>query len=887
MATSSHPSGDGRTGPLKDTRTQLFVGNLPYRVRWQDLKDLFRRAGTVLRADVSLGPDNRSRGYGTVLLATAEDAGRAIDIFNGYSWQTRILEVRPDRLPPDFDTNIAPGYPSGSGTGPVAVSVRASSSSTPFPDDLEYSSLLDHYHNFPNVSGPPCRNLFVGNLPFHCQWQDLKDLFRQAGTIIRADVALGQDGRSRGFGTVVFATEQDAERAVQLFNGYEYNGRPLKVNYDKYMQILQPNALLPNITGTSLGSIKSPASPTPSLSSNVPDSRIPILSHARQVSSHNQPGQPGKPSLPFAHHLDLASTFKTSSPFERWGSHQAIAIQHADEQDRVREPEEREWEVRRYFRQLDLESRPPSTLPISLHPPPTTSRSASVSSTKPPSLATTTSSRSTISSSTSNTSENSEPCSSDRPRLSSSSRSVASTSLSKSPSLHSTRSRNNQHLSSHHPSPHPHHPGPIALPPPPPVTAFPLGHGSHTLSPHGMMHVSLSPLHHPLGSPSSPPYNSHHHHQHQHQPSQVPVTPHGLPPITPSMPSFNFLPPLTTMTNTNNLSMSQVQPASSIQMTMPMTPMRPSRPHSQSDEQRRHAFSLASINGYPFAQTPPATGNGNNVSGTHPNGYGQGMTAFSPSTMSPGAFWGRPGTSAVNPMINPAVGAPVHMHHGGSPTVHPGHMHSPGHHGYIYSPGHGDMFYGDGVGQGMREPAGYFDPGYFPPMGYTTGSTGTSTTFIENEILKPKDRRESDDGVEKPYQEEVVEEEGKEEDSPLDGEEEKLWMSLGATWGVKSGASDEDTRGWEGRERRAMDGVGLAQKPDAMVTRTHSMLSKTSAGSRMLPIHRSDSAPTANHSHAAEDRGEDPQLRVDDAGSTDSEGQSAELKPGAHSISVS
>ena len=35
--------------PPRDTRTQLFVGNLPYRVRWQDLKDLFRRAGTVLR----------------------------------------------------------------------------------------------------------------------------------------------------------------------------------------------------------------------------------------------------------------------------------------------------------------------------------------------------------------------------------------------------------------------------------------------------------------------------------------------------------------------------------------------------------------------------------------------------------------------------------------------------------------------------------------------------------------------------------------------------------------------------------------------------------------------------------------------------------------------
>ena len=59
-------------------------------------------------------------------------------------------------------------------------------------------------------------------LPFHIQWQDLKDLFRQAGSILRADVALGPDNRSRGFGSVVFATDVDAERAVQMFNGLVY-----------------------------------------------------------------------------------------------------------------------------------------------------------------------------------------------------------------------------------------------------------------------------------------------------------------------------------------------------------------------------------------------------------------------------------------------------------------------------------------------------------------------------------------------------------------------------------------------------------------------------------------------------------------------------------------
>lgn len=65
---------------------------------------------------------------------------------------------------------------------------------------------------------PPDTRLL--QLPFHCQWQDLKDLFRgSGGTILRADVALGPDGRSRGFGTVVFANDYDAENALRMFDG--------------------------------------------------------------------------------------------------------------------------------------------------------------------------------------------------------------------------------------------------------------------------------------------------------------------------------------------------------------------------------------------------------------------------------------------------------------------------------------------------------------------------------------------------------------------------------------------------------------------------------------------------------------------------------------------
>lgn len=89
------------------------------------------------------------------------------------------------------------------------------------------------------------RQLFVGNIPFNCQWQDLKDLFRAAGQIQRADVSLGPDGRSRGFGRVVFATPEDAMNAMQMFNGYEFQGRPLKVHFDKFAPGGSPFSHLP------------------------------------------------------------------------------------------------------------------------------------------------------------------------------------------------------------------------------------------------------------------------------------------------------------------------------------------------------------------------------------------------------------------------------------------------------------------------------------------------------------------------------------------------------------------------------------------------------------------------------------------------------------------
>ena len=61
-----------------------------------------------------------------------------------------------------------------------------------------------------------CAQIVVHGLPWSVEWQDLKDLAKQHGDVVKADVVKRSDGKSRGFGTVVFKTAEDAQQAIQV-----------------------------------------------------------------------------------------------------------------------------------------------------------------------------------------------------------------------------------------------------------------------------------------------------------------------------------------------------------------------------------------------------------------------------------------------------------------------------------------------------------------------------------------------------------------------------------------------------------------------------------------------------------------------------------------------
>lgn len=75
------------------------------------------------------------------------------------------------------------------------------------------------------------KRLFVGSLPYSTTAAQLEEFFGQAGQVESANVITDRmSGRSKGFGFVEMATDEDAQKAISELNGKEMEGRTIVVN---------------------------------------------------------------------------------------------------------------------------------------------------------------------------------------------------------------------------------------------------------------------------------------------------------------------------------------------------------------------------------------------------------------------------------------------------------------------------------------------------------------------------------------------------------------------------------------------------------------------------------------------------------------------------------
>ena len=277
--------------------TRVYVGNLKYEVSWQDLKDHMRQAGTVLNADVLTNASGRSKGCGFVEFSSASEAEKAIATMNDTELKGRLIFVREDRghagtststevtnrerqprdqrttregaqhMRPNFTVYVGNlswdvtwqdlkdhmrclgGFvehakvltdPSGRSRGCGLVTFSSFEDMTIAIDQLNNTELkgrpifIREDRAVGEASSRGGNRLYVGNLDYAVEEQELRDLFETIGEVTRANV-IREEGsmRAKGFAIVEYVAPEDAAQAVANLNNSQLRGRSMFVRYDR------------------------------------------------------------------------------------------------------------------------------------------------------------------------------------------------------------------------------------------------------------------------------------------------------------------------------------------------------------------------------------------------------------------------------------------------------------------------------------------------------------------------------------------------------------------------------------------------------------------------------------------------------------------------------
>ena len=81
------------------------------------------------------------------------------------------------------------------------------------------------------------KKLFVGGMSYNTTEDTLKETFSKAGTVESVTIIIDKiSGRSKGFGFVEMSSEEEAKKAIEMFNGKELDGRNITVNEARPME---------------------------------------------------------------------------------------------------------------------------------------------------------------------------------------------------------------------------------------------------------------------------------------------------------------------------------------------------------------------------------------------------------------------------------------------------------------------------------------------------------------------------------------------------------------------------------------------------------------------------------------------------------------------------
>jgi len=227
--------------------TKVFVGNLAFKTRENELADAFRSVVTVSNAKI-ITRRGRSLGYGFIEVSNEQDAQKAVTAMDKKDFDGRQINVevaRPREEIQQQQQNEQQGEPrrggyfrggrggfrggrGGRGGFRGGRGGRGGFRGGRGGFRGGRGGFRGGREQGPDTRVESQTSLFVANLPFSLDDAAFGKIFSDAGLRFKAaHVVTKRNGKSKGFGFVEFETNEDQQKALQTLNGKQVEGRDI------------------------------------------------------------------------------------------------------------------------------------------------------------------------------------------------------------------------------------------------------------------------------------------------------------------------------------------------------------------------------------------------------------------------------------------------------------------------------------------------------------------------------------------------------------------------------------------------------------------------------------------------------------------------------------
>merc|ERR1719361_2352916 len=167
---------------------RIHVNNLAWSIKEEELKEFFSEFGEIEKVKIPTRPKGGSKGFGFITFKTNEAAKNAVDQMNNVNLEERRIGVV-------FSTSVE------------------KKKEKPVGDDEKGNRLV------------------VRQLAWAVTDEQLEEAFAEHGTLTNHKVVKARNGKSKGFGFVVYETAEQAQAAKEAMDGKEIEGRAITVHF--------------------------------------------------------------------------------------------------------------------------------------------------------------------------------------------------------------------------------------------------------------------------------------------------------------------------------------------------------------------------------------------------------------------------------------------------------------------------------------------------------------------------------------------------------------------------------------------------------------------------------------------------------------------------------